>query len=526
MADPPLPQADGRAPIIGGPGRAKNPVPFPAGLRGLSWRDRGEARPPLILHRRANTHRPRHAPALGLRAWRPVAPRCVANRLQRRSFSHVALYFGQDSPGENGSSRCSSFRPRLESLEDRCLMSAGTLDPTFGNGAGYVTTSLSSGSDAASPYSSSPMARSWRRGGESNHCQDYSGGPGPLQPGRQPGYFVRHWRRGARSANMPLTCPMAALYPTTGTANDGKIVLASISTNFSVARYNPNGTLDTSFGTNGIATANFGSTLGTWAARGLSSSPTARSTWSDQQQQQDSRTGPLQRGREPGHHVRPRWPGYYRPFERRGDRIYQTLLLQPNGGLIVTHRPSRRPVSRFLTGTGRLQRGRQPEQLFRHGRLRQDAPIAQLAMAPRGDESPPCTQRREPPTTAKSSWSGRGYTPADVGILVRRYNTNGTLDSTFGNGGSCSPPPSSESWHPAGHPTGRQSGFRGERHQRRGPGPLQHGWQPGQLPSVPAGSSPRPSIRRSQGDSPGLQPDGDIVVAGVATLSAPSTTSR
>ena len=34
------------------------------------------------------------------------------------------------------------FRPRLEALEDRCLMSAGALDPTFGSG-GVVTTSLS-----------------------------------------------------------------------------------------------------------------------------------------------------------------------------------------------------------------------------------------------------------------------------------------------------------------------------------------------------------------------------------------------
>src|SRR5262249_32278893 len=38
--------------------------------------------------------------------------------------------------------RC-PYRPRLEAMEDRCLLSAGALDPTFGSGAGYVTTSLS-----------------------------------------------------------------------------------------------------------------------------------------------------------------------------------------------------------------------------------------------------------------------------------------------------------------------------------------------------------------------------------------------
>src|SRR6516165_6968009 len=40
--------------------------------------------------------------------------------------------------------RPSGFRPRLEALEDRCQLSAGALDPTFGNG-GIVTTSTYNG---------------------------------------------------------------------------------------------------------------------------------------------------------------------------------------------------------------------------------------------------------------------------------------------------------------------------------------------------------------------------------------------
>jgi hypothetical protein len=35
-----------------------------------------------------------------------------------------------------------SHRPWLEALEDSGLLSAGALDPTFGNGAGYVTTAV------------------------------------------------------------------------------------------------------------------------------------------------------------------------------------------------------------------------------------------------------------------------------------------------------------------------------------------------------------------------------------------------
>src|SRR5262249_16636553 len=94
-----------------------------------------------------------------------------------------------------------SRKLRLEVLEDRSLLSAGALDPSFGNGAGYVTTSLSSSSDLG-------------------------------------------W---------------AALVPA-----DGKIITAgevttSTKSYFGVARYNADGSLDTSFGTGGIAQASFGS---------------------------------------------------------------------------------------------------------------------------------------------------------------------------------------------------------------------------------------------------------------------------
>ena len=41
--------------------------------------------------------------------------------------------------------RPSAYRPRLEALEDRCLLNAGFLDPTFGTaGAGLVTTAIAS----------------------------------------------------------------------------------------------------------------------------------------------------------------------------------------------------------------------------------------------------------------------------------------------------------------------------------------------------------------------------------------------
>jgi uncharacterized delta-60 repeat protein len=96
------------------------------------------------------------------------------------------------------SSQCRrhAFRPRLEAIEDRCLLSAGTLDPTFGS-AGFVT--------------------------------------GPIL---------------AVAPNSNIDHPAVAMQ------SNGKIVVganimgANGYLNFALARYNGNGSLDTSFGPN------------------------------------------------------------------------------------------------------------------------------------------------------------------------------------------------------------------------------------------------------------------------------------
>ena len=98
-------------------------------------------------------------------------------------------------------SRRSSFRPQLDALEDRCLMTAGALDPTFGNG-GMV-------SGTAGIYRATAVA---------------------VEP-------------------------------------DGKIVAGGYATNvnghaevFALARYNTDGTLDTTFGNNGVVQTVVGAT--------------------------------------------------------------------------------------------------------------------------------------------------------------------------------------------------------------------------------------------------------------------------
>lgn len=102
------------------------------------------------------------------------------------------------------------YRPGLEPIEERCLLSGGLLDPTFGTG-GLVSNTIGSSSRALA----------------------------------------------------------VATYPNAGTVNDGKVVAVgdayagarAMSTSLAVARYNLNGTLDTSFGGTGSVLAGAGHAL-------------------------------------------------------------------------------------------------------------------------------------------------------------------------------------------------------------------------------------------------------------------------
>jgi uncharacterized delta-60 repeat protein len=103
-----------------------------------------------------------------------------------------------------------AYQTRLERLEDRCLLSGGVLDPTFGTN-GVVTTNVAS-FDASGAYA-------------------------------------------------------VATYPKAGTANDGKIVAAGAASSYgsgqtqdmAVVRYNLDGSLDKSFGGSGQVTNSVGS---------------------------------------------------------------------------------------------------------------------------------------------------------------------------------------------------------------------------------------------------------------------------
>ncbi|HEV3262332.1 MAG TPA: hypothetical protein VG013_36105, partial [Gemmataceae bacterium] len=165
-----------------------------------------------------------------------------------------------------------SCRPRLEALEDRCLLSAGALDPTFGNGAGYVTTSLTNSDDTAYSVLIQPDGKILATGdaratsGKHNVTVTHNAG---LVRYNADGSLDTSFGSGGEALGPPSTSlgyEIGALYPITGSANDGKILVGGLAGGFSIARFNANGTLDPSFGSNGVATANFGATPGTIGA--------------------------------------------------------------------------------------------------------------------------------------------------------------------------------------------------------------------------------------------------------------------
>src|SRR2546425_8351173 len=102
--------------------------------------------------------------------------------------------------------RSPAYRPRLEPLEDRCLLNAGALDPTFANGAGYVTTAVSSGAGSATRVLLQPSGNIAAAGG------------------------------------ITVTSTTTTHHQTTTTKTDF----------FGAVTYNPDGSLDSAFGAGGI----------------------------------------------------------------------------------------------------------------------------------------------------------------------------------------------------------------------------------------------------------------------------------
>jgi uncharacterized delta-60 repeat protein len=160
-----------------------------------------------------------------------------------------------------------SRRPRLEVLEDRCLLNAGALDTTFGSG-GIVTTSLT-GEDTGRAMVIQPDGKIVG-----------SGDGGAMVRYNTDGSLDSTFGSGGEVSSSPITGRGIAVYPNAGTPNDGKIVHAgyvqvavvtkkttTYKDEFAVARFNPNGSLDTTFGGKGWVTTAFTDSVTAFPAR-------------------------------------------------------------------------------------------------------------------------------------------------------------------------------------------------------------------------------------------------------------------
>jgi len=159
------------------------------------------------------------------------------------------LFFSphKSRPVAPSSRRPSAFRPRLEALEDRCLLSAGALDPTFGSG-GIVNTGPSGTAYAVALQTDGKIVVA-----------------GPPASGGSAGTVARYTPTGALDTSFGNGGSAAVSFFKNQTTNllavaldsSGRIVVAGNAYNsrgqdyIGLARLTSSGSLDGSFGNNG-----------------------------------------------------------------------------------------------------------------------------------------------------------------------------------------------------------------------------------------------------------------------------------
>jgi uncharacterized delta-60 repeat protein len=167
-------------------------------------------------------------------------------------------------------SRHRTVRPAVEPLEERTLLTAGTqgvLDPTFGpNGNGLVTTNFSAAGQAMAidPESGKIVVAGYARvNGRDEFAVARYNGDGSLDTSFNSGGEVL-------TDFTSLLGPGDAHARTVAIQADGKIVVGGDANfDFVLARYNPNGTLDNSFGNQGRVFVNFSSVIPGFGASGI-----------------------------------------------------------------------------------------------------------------------------------------------------------------------------------------------------------------------------------------------------------------
>jgi uncharacterized delta-60 repeat protein len=274
-----------------------------------------------------------------------------------------------------------SSRPRLEPLEDRCLLSGGVLDPTFGSG-GLVTSTAATDSRA---------------------------------------YAV-------------------ATYPIEGTANDGKIVAAGDAhppstghslppLDMAVARYNLDGTLDKTFGGTGEVLTGPGRALAVQVqpdGKVVAAGYAYGSSWRNLTVVRYNPDGTLDASFGSNGEV-------ITAFSRGSTDVGEAMVLQADGKIVVAGETNPAKTTYNDLALVRYKANGTLDTSFGSG-----GKVTTRFVSPLDTSYDPrnVNLALDPNTSPLGPNSGKLVVVAQLtsqaGAMVVRYNTNGTLDTAFG----------------------------------------------------------------------------------------------
>lgn len=410
------------------------------------------------------------------------------------------------SPTRGGLPR---FRPRLEALEDRCLLSAGALDPTFGNG-GFVT-NFPGGAEATAIQSDGKILVGGSSNGafvvtryNANGTLDTSFGSG-----------------GSTTVNLHHTKSNLDALTVDST---GHIVLAGYTethsggTDFALVRLNGNGSVDRTFGSKGEVLTAGGNNGSEWDAVAIDSDGKILTAgWGNNGQ---TGFGALARYNANGSLDSSFGGSGLIMTYLGGQAVFHALALQSDGKILVggAEGPSNSVIGQFAVArfntNGSLDGG------FGSGGFVTtsidgdtnaiwDTGVHGLAVQSNG--------MIVAAGTVQHIFGSPNYWTAEVALT--RYDATGTLDPNFGQNGIALTPASSPTVYDAALDVGLQSdgkivtggyhyfettGYSFEVERYTVGGVLDGTFGNGGIVTTPLG----------QGFAMALQPNGDIVMAG------------
>jgi uncharacterized delta-60 repeat protein len=316
--------------------------------------------------------------------------------------------------------RSHHFQPQVDVLEDRCLLNAGALDTTFG-GTGVVTTSLKGGAVAQAvviqPWDGKIVVEGHSGSKGSDTLARYNP-DGSLDSTFGSGGIAVSSLDGGRAI---------ALYSSTDTTGNAKKIVQA--NGGALVRFNANGSIDTSFGKRGTVTV-------AWTIAGVVIQPDGKIvvdgfSGSASELARFNANGTLDTSFGSGGTV----------TLAGGFIDYQSLLLQPDGKLVVGGENNVGPNSTLELELARVNANGTLDTTFNSAGPNPGIVTAALAN-PYIDD---VRLALYPSTGTDTADFGKIVAAATIGlnpgginneqVTLARFSADGTADNTFGQGG-------------------------------------------------------------------------------------------